>query len=157
MVKIVSGSFRMALHEMLLQLMQMLPMRHHVEKLTHTSALHLYKLPQASQLLCHLGPEWYVPGWHDFPPVVTCPPDVARHQILHPTALEALAAKVPSDGPHVNVIVIAPWEVPNWLQKLPKRGVLITRWWAVWLPSFMRWGDADLIAQMDNGHRVEAF
>ena len=33
---------------------------------------------------------------------------------LRPTALEALAAWVPSDGPHVDVAVSAPWEVPNW-------------------------------------------
>ena len=30
------------------------------------------------------------------------------------TALEALATRVPSDGPRVDVTAIAPWEVPNW-------------------------------------------
>jgi hypothetical protein len=32
-----------------------------------------------------------------------------------PTALEALALKVPSAGPKVDVVAIAPWEVPNWV------------------------------------------
>ena len=31
----------------------------------------------------------------------------------HPTVLEALTARVPSWGPHVNLKVIAPWEVPQ--------------------------------------------
>ena len=45
MVKIVSGSFHMAPWEALLHVMRMLPMQHYIEKLTHTSALHLYRLP----------------------------------------------------------------------------------------------------------------
>ena len=74
MVKIVSGAFRTAPREALLQITRMLPMRHHLEKLTHTSALRLYRLPRASQLLRRLGPQWYVPGRSDFPPVVTRSP-----------------------------------------------------------------------------------
>jgi hypothetical protein len=38
MVKVVSGAFRTAPREALLQLTRMLPMRHHLDKLTHTSA-----------------------------------------------------------------------------------------------------------------------
>jgi hypothetical protein len=72
MVKVVAGSFHTAPCEALLQLMRMLPMQHFVEKLTYTSALWLYRLPWASQLLCRLGLEWYVPGCGDFPSVVTC-------------------------------------------------------------------------------------
>jgi hypothetical protein len=71
MVKVVSGSFHTAPREALLQLTRMLPMWHFVEKLTYTSALRLYRLPRASQLLRRLGPDWHVPGHGDFPPVVT--------------------------------------------------------------------------------------
>jgi hypothetical protein len=62
MVKVVAGSFHTAPCEALLQLTRMLPMQHFVEKLTYTLALCLYRLPQASQLLRRLGPEWYVLG-----------------------------------------------------------------------------------------------
>ena len=73
MVKLVTGSFRTAPQEALLHITRMLPMRHYIEKLTHTSALRLYRLPWASQLLRRLGPDWHVPGHGDFPPVVTRP------------------------------------------------------------------------------------
>jgi hypothetical protein len=99
MVKVVTGSFHTASREALLQLTWMLPMRHFVEKLTYTSALRLYRLPWASQLLQRLGPDWYVPGHGDFPSVVTRSPAVCGQQNQCPTVLEALALKVPSDGP----------------------------------------------------------
>jgi hypothetical protein len=51
MVKVVAGAFHTAPREALLELTRMLPMRHFVEKLTYTSALRLYRLPRASQLL----------------------------------------------------------------------------------------------------------
>jgi hypothetical protein len=41
----------------------------------------------------------------------------------HPTALEALAQKVPSAGPRVDVVAIAPWEVPNWVEHVSYMGV----------------------------------
>jgi hypothetical protein len=103
MVKVVSGSFHTAPREVLLQLTRMLPMRHFVEKLTYTSALCLYRLPWASQLLRCLGPDWYVLGHGDFHSVVTCTPDVRGRQNQCPTVLEALALKVPSDRPSVTV------------------------------------------------------
>jgi hypothetical protein len=99
MVKVVAGSFHTAPCETLLQLTRMLPMQHFVEKLTYTSVLCLYRLPQASQLLRHLSPDWYVPGHSDFPLVVTCSSAVRGWQNQCPTVLEALALKVPSDGP----------------------------------------------------------
>ena len=74
MVKVVAGSFRTAPQEALLEITRMLPMRHFLSKLTHTSALRLYRLPQASQLLHRLGPEWYVPRQGDHPLVVPLPP-----------------------------------------------------------------------------------
>jgi hypothetical protein len=115
MVKVVARSFHTAPCEALLELTRMLPMQHFIEKLTYTSALRLYRLPQASQLLRHLGPEWYVPGHGDFPSVVTCSPDMCVRRNQCPTVLEALTLKVPSDGPRVDHTAISPWEVPNWV------------------------------------------
>jgi hypothetical protein len=40
-----------------------------------------------------------------------------------PTALEALALKVPSEGPKVDVVALAPWEVPNWVEHVSYMGV----------------------------------
>jgi hypothetical protein len=57
MVKQVTGAFCMAPQEALLHFMCMMLMKHFIEKLTYTSALRLYRLPWASQLLCHLGPD----------------------------------------------------------------------------------------------------
>jgi hypothetical protein len=111
MVKVVAGSFHTAPRKALLELTRMLPMRHFVEKLTYTSALRLYRLPWASQLLHHLGPEWYVPGHGDFPLVVTRSHAVRGQRNQCPTVLEALALKVPSDGPRVDHTAIGPWDV----------------------------------------------
>jgi hypothetical protein len=98
-------------------------MKHYIEKLTYTSALRLYRLPWASQLLCHLGPDWYVPSQGDLPL------PVPRSHVLpgkcnqRPTALEALAQKVPSRGPRVDIVAIAPWEVPNWVEHVSYMGM----------------------------------
>ena len=40
-----------------------------------------------------------------------------------PTVLEALALKVLTQGPKVNLMVIAPWEVPNWAAQTSHWGV----------------------------------
>jgi hypothetical protein len=124
MVKVVAGSFHTAPCEALLELTRMLPMQHFIEKLTYTSALRLYRLPQASQLLCRLGPEWYVLGHGDFPLVVTRSHTVHGQQNQCPTVLEALALKVPSDGPRVDHTAIGPWEVPNWVAQTRYMGVV---------------------------------
>ena len=113
MVKVVTGAFHTAPCKALLELMWMLPMRHHLAKLTHTSTLRLYRLPWASQLLHRLGPKWYVPSQGDHSLKVAHPPVPGRGNLC-PTALEALTAWVPSNGPHVDVMAITPWEVPNW-------------------------------------------
>ena len=39
------------------------------------------------------------------------------------SALEALALKVPSSGPKVDLTVLAPWEVPNWVDRVSYMGV----------------------------------
>src|SRR5579859_8191225 len=118
MVKVVAGAFRTAPREALLEFTRMLPMKYHLEKLTLTTALRLYRLPRASQLLRRLGPAWYVPGQGDNPLVVARPTPLPGRGTLRPTALEALAAWVPSDGPRVDITALAPWEVPNWVTQL---------------------------------------
>ena len=74
-----------------------------MEKLTHTSALRLFRLPRSSQLLRCLGPDWYEPHHGDFHLVV--PQTSSQHggNKQHPTVLEALALQVPAHGPKVNL------------------------------------------------------
>jgi hypothetical protein len=86
-------------------------------------ALQLYRLPWASQLLRRLGTEWYVPGQGDLPLLVPCSRILPGKRNQRPTALEALALKVPSSGPRVDVVAIAPWEVPNWVEHVSHMGV----------------------------------
>jgi hypothetical protein len=47
--------------------------------------------------------------------------------------LEALAQKVPSEGPRVNVVAIAPWEVPNWVEHVSYMGVESPFIWKAWI------------------------
>jgi hypothetical protein len=47
-----------------------------------------------------------------------------RRSAQRPTALEALGARVPADGPRADVVAIAPWEVPNWEERLNDMGVV---------------------------------
>jgi hypothetical protein len=56
--------------------------------------------------------------------VVTRSSARARRSIQCPTALEALAARIPSDGLQVNVTSVPPWEVPNWAGLLSFMGVV---------------------------------
>ena len=128
-VKVISGAFCTAPREPLHELTRVLPARFFFDKLTHTSALRLYRVPRTSQLLARLGPEWQVPvsGGPDSltgGPVNHPPPAVRprRPRTQCPTALEALAARIPFDGPHVNVVAVPPWEVPNWGERLNHMG-----------------------------------
>jgi hypothetical protein len=98
-------------------------MRHYIEKLTYMSALCLYRLPRPSQLLSRLGPDWYVAGQGDLPMVVSRSRALPGKRNQRPTALEALALKVPSLGPKVDLMVLAPWEVPNWVDHVSYMGV----------------------------------
>ena len=70
MVHMVAGALQTAPCEALCHLTRMLPMKQYAEKLTYTSALQLYRLPRASQLLRRLGPNWHTPGHGDLPLVV---------------------------------------------------------------------------------------
>jgi hypothetical protein len=123
MVKQVTGAFRTAPREALLHFTRMVPMCHYIEKLTYTSALWLYRLPRPSQLLCRLGPDWYAAGQGNLPLVVARSHALPGKCNQRPTALEALALKVPSSGPKVDVAVLAPWEVPNWVDHVSYMGV----------------------------------
>jgi hypothetical protein len=123
MVKQVTGAFRTAPQGALLHITRMMPMRHYIEKLMYTSALRLYRLPWASQLLRHLGPDWYVPSQGDLPLPVPRSRVLPGKRNQRPTALEALAHKVPSEGPRVDIVAIAPWEVPNWVEHVSYMGV----------------------------------
>jgi hypothetical protein len=123
MVKQVTGVFRTAPQGALLHITRMIPMKYYIEKLMYTSALQLYRLPWASQLLCRLGPDWYVPSQGDLPLPVPRSRVLPGKRNQHPTALEALAHKVPSGGPRVDVVAIAPWEVPNWVEHVSYMGV----------------------------------
>jgi hypothetical protein len=123
MVKQVTGAFRTAPREALLHFTRMVPMRHYIEKLTYTSALWLYRLPHPSQLLSRLSLDWYVAGQGDLPTVVACSRALPGKRNQRPTALEALALKVPSSGPKVDIAVLAPWEVPNWVDHVLYMGV----------------------------------
>jgi hypothetical protein len=123
MVKQVTGAFRTAPREALLHFTRMVPMCHYIEKLTYTSALWLYRLPHPSQLLCHLGQDWYVAGQGDLPTVVACSLALPGKWNQRPTALEALTVKVPSSGLKVDTATMAPWEVPNWADHVLYMGV----------------------------------
>jgi hypothetical protein len=123
MVKQVTGAFRTAPRGALLHFTRMIPMKYYIEKLTYTSALRLYRLPRASQLLRRLGPDWYVPSQGDLPLPVPRSRVLPGKRNQRPTALEALAQKVPSEGPRVDVVAIAPWEAPNWVEHVSFMGV----------------------------------
>jgi hypothetical protein len=57
-VKVISGAFCTAPREPLHEILRVLPARHFLEKLIHTSALRLYRVPRGSQLMSRLGHEW---------------------------------------------------------------------------------------------------
>jgi hypothetical protein len=100
-------------------------MRHFLEKLTYTSALRLYRLLRNSQLLRRLGPDWYNTGYGDQPTLLPGGVDQpANSRTLRPTVLEALAQRVPSWGPRVDVVAVSPWEAPNWAARLNYMGVV---------------------------------
>ena len=93
-------------------------MRHFLEKLTHTSALRLYRLPRGSQLLRRLGLSWYASRPGDLPLPTPANPFPLGHKNRRPTSLEALASRVPIEGPRVGVTAIHPWEFPIWKPRL---------------------------------------
>src|SRR6266702_2884581 len=140
-VRMVTGAFRTAPRAALLHIARMLPMRQYLEKLTQTSAIRLYSLPRGSQLLRRLGPEWYVPRQGDLPLAVPTNATQPGRANRCPTILEALAVRIPANGPHVDVTKMAPWEVPNWTGRL--------RIWDVVNPQTRREWTSALYGYMD--------
>jgi hypothetical protein len=118
-VKVIAGAFRTAPWEPLHEILWVLPARHFLEKLIHTSALRLHRVPRGSQLLSRLGHEWdslvqtgmdwVLPG-----PLTASSRNGSGRSKQRPTALEALGARVPAEAPRADVVAVAPWEVPDW-------------------------------------------
>jgi hypothetical protein len=127
-VKVISGAFRTALREPLHEILRVLPARHFLEKLIHTSALRLYRVPRGSQLLSRLGHEWdsSVQTGTDWvlPGLLTATSwNGSGRSKQRPTALEALGTRVPAEAPCADVVAMAPWEVPNWGKRCQLMGV----------------------------------
>ena len=141
MVRMVAGAFRTAPREALCHLTRMLPMDVYLDKLTFTSALRLYRLPGASQLLRRLGPDWHVLSSGDLPLAVPIKHGRQGSRKQRPTALEALASRVPVIGPKIDVTVIAPWEVPNWGAQTSIMGVCAPKKCLSWVQSLVELGD----------------
>ena len=117
-VKVISGAFRTAPRETLHELTRVLPARHFFDKLTHTSALRLLRVPRSSQLLARLRPDWPAPApLHPVYPAVQ-----SRLKEPPPTVLEALGSRVPPNAQNVDVIAVAPWDVPIWQSRLNYMG-----------------------------------
>ena len=113
----------------------------YLDKLTFTLSLWLYRLPRTSQLLCHLGPDWHVPSPGDLPLAVPANNMRQGSQTQHPTTLEALTLRVPVYGPKIDVMVIAPWEVPNWGAQKSIKGVCAPKKSLTWVQSLVELGD----------------
>ena len=141
MVCMVAGAFCTAPREALCHLTHMLPMEIYLKKLTFTSALRLYRLPGSSQLLRCLGLDWHVPSPEDLPLAVPINHGRQGSRKQRPTALEALASKVPTIGPKIDVTVIAPWEVPNWGAQTSYMGVCTPKKRLTWVQSLIELGD----------------
>ena len=128
-VRLISGAFRTAPREALHELTRVLPARLFFDKLTQTSALRLYRIPSTSQLFPRLGGDWAhttTTGTHSnesSAPNYAVTQTGPRHTAQRPTALEALGARVPADGPRADVVAVPPWEVPIWEERLNHMGV----------------------------------
>ena len=115
-IRIIAGAFRTAPREALHEHLRIFPMHIRLTMLTKTSALRLYRLPKESQLLCRLGQEWHKPDPEDLPsPVPTTNRTAGKKR---PSPLEALANRVPANGPRCNELAVAPWEATNWGPRL---------------------------------------
>ena len=91
-VRIISGTFRTTPREPLHQLLTIIPMGLHLDMLTQSTALRLYKAPRSSQLLRRLGPAWHSPALNAPPPPCSLK-SRNRHNATHP------GGEGPSRGP----------------------------------------------------------
>lgn len=116
-VKIIAGAFCTAPCDTLHEHLCIFLMHIRINMLMKTSALRLYRLPNQSQLLCRLGKDWHRPSQDDLPsPVPLTLPRTGPRARISP--LEALARRVPANGPRCDELAVAPWEAPNWGHRL---------------------------------------
>ena len=116
-IRVIAGAFRTAPCEPLHQLLSILPMDLRLTMLTQNTALQLYRVSKESQLLRHLGGDWYVPQPHDFPLPT---PNSERAN----TALRSLAARASPKGPRINPFPDLPPGAPTWdgrFVRIPKQ------------------------------------
>ena len=116
-VRIIAGAFSMAPHEPLHQLLSILPMDLRLMMLTQNTALCLYRVLKESQLLKHLGGDWYTPGHDDLPLLI--PNTNSSCMTLH-----SLTAHVSSRGPQVNPFLELPLDTLYWggrVKVIPKQ------------------------------------
>ena len=142
-VKVISRAFRTALREALHEITQVLPARHYLEKLTATSTLRLYHVPVTSQLQRRLGPDWCLdpsggPDLSNEGPVIPIQRAGPRVRAQRPTALEALGERVPVQGPHADIVAVAPWEVPNWRARVNHMGITTPQDRKTWVNDLYR-------------------
>lgn len=116
-VRIIAGAFRTAPRDALHEHLRIFPMHIRLTMLTKTSALRLYRLPKQSQLLCRLPEPWHIPTPDDLPSSVPARQRKAGTK-PRPSPLEALASRVPANGPRCDELAVAPWEAPNWGNRL---------------------------------------
>ena len=126
-VKIISGAFRTAPREALHELTRILPACFFFDKLTQTSALRLYRIPSSSQFFPRLGGDWAKvvldgPKTGNEEETGYKAPRTTARAAQRPTALEALGARVPADGPRADVVAVPPWEVPIWEARMNHMG-----------------------------------
>ena len=103
----IMGCFRTAPWELLHQFLNILPMDLHIQKIVDNSALCLYRLPRASQLLKRLGEPWSSPSLEDHPL-----PTLVQCKVKTP--LRMLAEQVKASGPRINIYPATPQDAPTW-------------------------------------------
>ena len=106
-VRIISGTFRTTPREPLHHLLTILPMDVRLTLLLKNTALRLYKVPRESQLLARLGDAWHTPSPNDLP--LPTP-----NRASASTTLRTLAARVPPNGPRLELFPDIPQGAPAW-------------------------------------------
>jgi hypothetical protein len=107
-VKVIAGTFHTTPHDLLHQLLTILPMDIRLKMLTQNTALRLYRVSKDSQLLKWLGGEWYTPQPHDAPLPT---PNSERAQTMLHTLVSQVHVKCPRIQPFLDLSPNAPtWD-----------------------------------------------
>ena len=106
-VRIILGTFHTTPREPLHQLLTIFPIEVRLNMLLQNSALHLYKVPQESQLLRHLKGEWHTLDPSD-PPLPT-----PNNNNAMSTQCK-LATCVPANSPCINPFLSTPATASDW-------------------------------------------